>query len=180
MEESIRAELRRQGGQAVLHPRSGSKWAVTLRWNVSGADRATLWEWITQPRRLARWSPVVPDRPLIRVGPAFAREGDGAPVLDAGVLQVHEYNTLRHRWGGDDLTLQIEDSNGSWLTIEDQVTDRAEAADMACTWDISMAVLVCLLRGEEVPRVVGAAARGRDWDALHSVYTTAWEQPDND
>lgn len=181
MSESVRAEVRREGGKAVLHPRSGGLWAITLTRRVAGVDRGRLWDWITQPELLGEWSPFVPDRPLTHVGRAHAREVDGARVVASDVLQLHAGETLRHRWGPDDLTWRIEDDHGQFrLTLEDQVRDRAEAAAMAASWDICLAVLACRLRGEDVPRVLGEDAVAYGWQLLHDVYTESWEQPDND
>ena len=51
---------------------------LILEVDIAGTEQQ-LWDAITDPEHLARWSPVVPDRPLTEVGPALSREaGDGA------------------------------------------------------------------------------------------------------
>jgi uncharacterized protein YndB with AHSA1/START domain len=46
-------------------------WGLTLVREVAHpAD--VVWPWLTDPARVARWSPIVPDRPLDEVG---ARQG---------------------------------------------------------------------------------------------------------
>ncbi len=54
--------------QATLEDRDG-RWVLTFTRDFSHPVDA-VWPWLTDPDRLQRWSPVVPDRPLDKAGPA--------------------------------------------------------------------------------------------------------------
>jgi uncharacterized protein YndB with AHSA1/START domain len=131
---------------------------------------------LTEPGRLARWSPFVPDREVTTVGPATARENPGDPPVDAEVLFVDPHRELVHRWGDDRLRWRLEPTpEGSRLTLEHTFGPPAEAgpdeaAMYAAGWHVCFAVLVPVLDGEPVARVVGAAAESYGWTAWRDRY----------
>ena len=180
MQDPILTELHLAGGAAKLQQRPASLWAVHLK-RTFAATPAELWPWITQPDRLVLWSPVVPDRPLDTPGTAHAREDDGAPVVACDVVQVQEHRLLRHRWGRDTLSWGLTAADGGTeLSLEVEVDTVNGGAAVGAGWDVCLATLACLLRGDDVRRVVGDDAMSYGWEQLRDVYLASWEQPPTD
>ena len=98
--------------------RDGDRWVLTMRRLLRHAPER-VWPMLTEPERLARWSPFVPDRTIEATGPATARENPGDPPREAEVLTFDPPHELVHRYGDDVLrwTLVAED-DGTLLTLE--------------------------------------------------------------
>ncbi|WP_041782462.1 SRPBCC domain-containing protein [Mycolicibacterium chubuense] len=133
-----------------------------------------VWRWLTDPQRLARWSPVVPDAPLTSIGARQIRERpDGDPV-DGEVLAVDAPHELVHRWGDDVLRWRLTDSDtGCTLTLEHRMADRGPAPMNAAGWHVCFDVLEPVLAGADVPRRVGPDALAVGWEALRDSYADA-------
>ncbi len=84
---------------ATLHNRDGA-WVLTLEREFAHPPEV-VWPWLTDPERLARWSPIVPDRPLDAPGARRVRENPGDEPVDGEVLSVDPPRELVHRWGED-------------------------------------------------------------------------------
>ena len=72
---------------SVLLELDEDRWTLVMRRRFPH-DPQRLWAMITDPERLARWSPIVPDRPMSTPGPAFSRENPEDVPVDAEVLVV--------------------------------------------------------------------------------------------
>jgi len=128
-----------------------------------------LWAMLTDPALLARWSPVVPDRPLDTVGPARAQESPDMPEVDAEVVACEPARLLVHRWGSQLLrwtltptatgtpraTATITPSATSTATSTPSPTSTATSTTQA-TWDTRSAT--------------GKATR---WSSIRSASTNA-------
>jgi uncharacterized protein YndB with AHSA1/START domain len=89
--------------------------------------RERVWAYLTDPRLLSEWSPLVPDRPLTSVGPATARETPEHSPFDAEVLVSDPPRELVHRWGGQVLRCTLAPTpTGSQLTLQHTFDDRNE------------------------------------------------------
>ncbi|MFT0846621.1 hypothetical protein VR010_02565 [Actinomycetaceae bacterium L2_0104] len=81
-------------------------------------DPRLLWKLISEPELLACWSPIVPSRPLTRVGPATCSENPGAQAVDAEVLVAEEPHKLVHRWGPELLVWTIRSASAAAPILE--------------------------------------------------------------
>lgn len=118
-----------------------------------------LWRMITDPDRLARWSPVVPDRPLTTLGPAKCRENPGDDPLDAEVLIADAPRKLVHRWGPEVLGWTITGTaDGATLELRQTLSDHARASLHAAGWQVCLGRLAAEEDGVERERVVGERA----------------------
>ena len=90
----------------VMLERDGDESVLIMR-RLFTHDPRRLWKLISEPELLARWSPIVPDRPLTRVGPATCSENPGGQAMDAEVLVAEEPHKLVHRWGPELLVWTI-------------------------------------------------------------------------
>lgn len=157
----------------------GDRWVLSMaRLLPHPADR--VWAMLTDPDRLAAWSPVVPDRPLTSIGPATARESQDAPAVDAEVLVCRPPRELVHRWGPDILRWLLEaNSDGTRLTLEHAIDDPGMRAPNAAGWHLLLAVLDAALAGEPVSRVVGHDAVPYDIDKIRAQYAERWHVPED-
>lgn len=118
-----------------------------------------LWQMITEPERLARWSPVVPDRPLDEPGPATCREHPHDDPLDAEVLIADAPRKLVHRWGPEILAWTItRTENGATLELRQTLSDHTRASLNAAGWQVCLGRLAADQDGIERERVVGDRA----------------------
>lgn len=148
----------------------GGSWTLVMRREYAQAPER-LWAMLTEPELLAKWSPVVPDRPLTSVGPATCIENPGDEPHDAEVLLVDPPRALTHRWGSEVLGWTIEPSgSGSILELRQSLSERSAATQWAASgWH------VCLGRlgaedGTPHERVVGMRAMDYGWEALRERY----------
>jgi uncharacterized protein YndB with AHSA1/START domain len=168
-EPLIRAAIACRPRDAEVAPDTG-KWVLTMRRELPHPPEV-VWPMLTEPDRLARWSPVVPDRPLDTTGPATSRETPDAVPVDAEVLTCDPPRKLVHRWGGDVLHWTLESTNeGCRLTLEHVFADRAQHPSFSAGWHICLAVLEVVLDGHDVERVVGDRALAYGWRELNVEY----------
>lgn len=165
----IRAQIDAHETTATF-TRTDERPAVRLEWTLP-VTPVLAWELITDPAQLARWSPIVPDRPLTSTGPANAREHEGEDPVDAEVLTADRPHDLVHRWGSDLVTWRLEEADGATrLTLETTVGDREMAAMTAAGWHVCLATLSALTGGADVPRVVGEEAMAYGFESLRDRY----------
>jgi uncharacterized protein YndB with AHSA1/START domain len=130
-----------------------------------------VWRILTEPERLARWSPIVPDRALTSVGPAQSREAPDAPVVDVEVLVSDAPHTLVHRWGTHLLRWTLAPTEtGTRLTLADTLDEYADGSRNGAGWHICFATLAAYLGDATVDRVVGGDATDYGWAGLRDRY----------
>lgn len=150
---------------ARLEPDDG-RWTLVVRRHLPD-DPDALWLALTDPERLARWSPIVPDRALVTLGPATSREKPGDDPIDAEVLEAAQPRLLAHRWGRDVLRWAISPADqGSTLELRQTLADPAMASSLAAGWRICLATLAASHDGAEHERVVGQRALDYGWQQL--------------
>jgi uncharacterized protein YndB with AHSA1/START domain len=168
----IAEEIRAHETDASVAGADG-RWTLTMRRHLRHSPEE-VWPLLTDPERLVRWSPFVPDRLLDPTGAATAREGQEEEVYDAEVLVVEPPHELVHRWGDDQLRWTLAaDGEGTLLTLEHTFAERPDASMFAAGWHICFATLAALERGEPVSRVIGEEAKPYGWDALRDAYDAA-------
>jgi uncharacterized protein YndB with AHSA1/START domain len=154
---------------ATLHEQDGA-WVLTMTRRLP-QPAETVWPWLTDPQRLARWSPVVPDTALTSTGPRQIREQPGDEPVDGEVLAVNPPHELVHRWGPDVLRWRLRDTDtGCVLTLEHTMADRGPAPMNAAGWHVCFDVLDPVLDGADTPRRVGPDAAAGGWAALRDQY----------
>lgn len=165
-----------------------SRGTTLLRMGVPlAADAQTVWEHLTQPELLTRWSPVVPDRPLTTPGPATSRETPEAEPVDVRVIEAEPEHVLRHAWGEGEVLWEItavpldeaaaaEVGTASVLTVTQTFTRAALVPMTAAGWHICLAVLSLLMEGRDVERVVGGDSAAVGWEALRDAYERGFEE----
>jgi uncharacterized protein YndB with AHSA1/START domain len=132
-----------------------------------------VWAWLTDPSRLRRWSPVVPDRALDGVGPVHLQEDPDAAVLDGEVLAVDPPRELLHRWGADDL-LQWRlrpTASGCRLMLDHTMPSREASSRNAAGWHLCFDVLAGTIDAPPRRRVAGAAATEIGLASLRDAYS---------
>ncbi|MEE1618469.1 hypothetical protein [Brachybacterium sp. J153] len=147
--------------------------SLVMEVDITGTA-AQLWEAVTDPERLAQWSPVVPDRALTAIGPALARENPEDDPVAADVLALAADHAVTHRWGDATLGWVVDDGQ-----IDLQVTlgDVQEAQYFAAGWHVCLGVLDALLSGEEQERIVGMDALEHGWRELQQRYAEEFGHP---
>jgi uncharacterized protein YndB with AHSA1/START domain len=154
--------------------RHGERWVLTMQRRLRHAPER-VWTMLTEPERLARWSPFVPDRVLDSTGPATARENSGDPPREAEVLTCDAPHELVHRYGDDVLrwTLQA-DGDGTLLTLHHTLDGSQPPAAIASGWHICLGTLAALEVDDRVGRVVGNDAMDYGWEKLQDAYSDLW------
>ena len=155
--------------QGTLENRDGA-WVLTLvRDFAHPVER--VWPWLTDPDRLRRWSPVVPDRPFDSIGDRQVRENPGDDPVTGDVIAVDPPHELVHRWGDDFLRWRLTATDtGCRLTLEQTMRDRGPAAMNAAGWHLCLGVLDDVLNGVDTARVVGQDAVAHGWEGLRDRY----------
>ncbi|MDT5339481.1 MAG: hypothetical protein QOD90_4986 [Mycobacterium sp.] len=158
---------------ATLRSHQGA-WLLTMERDFAHPPEV-VWPWLTEPERLARWSPVVPDGPFDAHGPRQVRENPGDDPVDGEVLTIDPPRELVHRWGDDNLVRWrlTPTAAGCRLTLEQTMPQRDPAAMNAAGWDVCLAVLDEVLGGSDTPRATGPDAAARGWAALRDDYAEA-------
>ncbi len=144
----------------VLLEQEGQQWTLVMRRRFPHSPRK-LWQMLTDPALLARWSPIVPDRPLNEPGPATCRENPGDDPRDAEVLVAEAPRRLVHRWDAELLAWTITpDGDGATLELRQTLSDHTWASLAAAGWQVCLGRLAAETEGVERVRVVGERA----WD----------------
>jgi uncharacterized protein YndB with AHSA1/START domain len=157
---------------ATLKSRDGA-WVLTLEREFAHPPEV-VWPWLTDPARLARWSPIVPDLPFDHAGARQVREHPDDDPIDGEVISVQAPRELVHRWGDDVVRWRLAPTaSGCLLTLEQTMRQRDPAAMNAAGWDVCLTVLDEALGGADTPRATGPAALERGWAALRDEYAEA-------
>lgn len=158
----------------VLLELDESQWTLVMRRKFPHGPRK-LWVMLTEPERLARWSPIVPDRPLTEPGPATCRENPGDEPIDAEVLVADEPRRLVHRWGPELLAWTIEPAEGGTiLELRQTVHEPDFASRYAGGWQVCLGRLAAEEDGVEHERVVGERAWAYGCQELIERHRTAF------
>jgi uncharacterized protein YndB with AHSA1/START domain len=145
-------------------------WVLRLQREFPYAPEV-VWPWLTDPARLARWSPIVPDLPFDAPGARQVRENPDDAPHDGEVLAIDPPHELVHRWGDDVVCWRLTPTeSGCRLTVEQTMRQRDPAPMNAAGWDVCLTVLDEVLAGVDTPRATGAAAGQRGWAALRDDY----------
>lgn len=148
--------------------------SLVMEVDVAGTA-AQLWQALTDPERLARWSPVVPDRALTSTGPALARESPGDDPVTADVIAIAGEHALTHRWGEATVAWMVDEGQ---LDLQVTMPDVQQAQHFAAGWHVCLAVLDAQMEGLAQERIVGMEALEHGWDALRHRYATEFGHPD--
>ena len=172
-DEVIAAQV--QAPMEVLLELDEDRWTLVMRRRFPHAPQR-LWAMLTEPARLARWSPIVPDRPLTEPGPATCRENPGDDPIDAEVLACDAPRLLVHRWGPDLLrwTLTL-DGDHTVLELRHTTGERPAAALLAAGWQVCLGRLAAEDdSGRERP--TGRRAMAYGWQELHDRYRSRFSR----
>jgi uncharacterized protein YndB with AHSA1/START domain len=149
------------------------RWVLTMQRRLRHSPER-VWPMLTEPDRLSRWSPFVPDRALDSLGPATARETPDAEPHDAEVLVLDPPRELVHRWGDDRMRWTLQpDGEGTLLTLEHGFAERPDAGMFAAGWHICFGTLAALEESDAdspVNRVIGEDATAYGWETLRDAY----------
>ena len=155
--------------QGTLESRDGA-WVLTLVRDFAHPTEK-VWPWLTDPDRLRRWSPIVPDEPLDAVGPRRVSENPDDAAVTGDVIAVDPPRELVHRWGDDLVRWRLTPTDaGCRLRLEQTMRERDHAAMNAAGWQLCLDVLDDVLDGADRPRVVGQDAAAYGWEALRDSY----------
>ena len=147
-----------------------STWVLTLVRDFRHPPE-TVWPWLTDPDRLRRWSPVVPNRPFDSVGTRQVRENPGDEPVPGDVIAVDPPHELVHRWGDDVVRWRLAATDtGCRLTLEQTMHERDPGVMNAAGWHLCLDVLDDVLGGSDRPRIVGQDAAEHGWEALRDSY----------
>jgi uncharacterized protein YndB with AHSA1/START domain len=168
-DQRITSALDAQPAEGTLAEIDGA-WVLTMT-REYGYPPERLWSMLTDPERLARWSPIVPDRALDRVGPARSQESPDMPEVDAEVLVCDPPHLLVHRWGSQLLRWTLTPTaGGTTLTLANTLDEPDTAARNAGGWHLCLAVLAAGLADPGVQRVVGPDALAYGWQDIAGAY----------
>jgi len=160
----------------VTLARSDERWTLVIRRQFRQAPER-IWEMLTEPDQLARWSPVVPDRPLTLPGPATCRENPGDEPINATVITADAPRLLVHHWGTDLLKWTITPSDdGSILELRQTFDDHSIASSYAGGWQICLGTLAANADASTHERVTGQRAIDYGWEQLRDFYHAEMEK----
>ncbi|HEY2794908.1 MAG TPA: SRPBCC family protein [Micromonosporaceae bacterium] len=164
---------------AATLARVDGRWVLTMQRDLAYPPER-VWRMLTDPDRLALWSPIVPDRPLTSPGPAVARENPGMPSVDAEVLVADPPRELVHRWDTHLLRWRLEPTaTGTRLTLADTLDEFADGSRNGAGWHICLAALAVNLDDDGTGRVVGMDAMAYGWEKLNDAYAAAFVGADS-
>ena len=132
-----------------------------------------VWDALTDPAQLARWSPFSADRNLGRSGDATLTMlgGDVVPDLPASVTRADAPAVLEYTWGDDRLRWELEAiDSGTRLTLRHTVQGPELLSKVAAGWHLCLVVATHLLDGDPIGPIVGEDARNYGWDRLNDAY----------
>jgi uncharacterized protein YndB with AHSA1/START domain len=132
-----------------------------------------VWSALTDPARLAKWSPFTPDRDLGHTGAATLTMTEGEVSHDgpASVTRAEAPTLLEYTWGDDRLRWELEPvESGTLLTLRHTVQGPEWLSKVAAGWHICFVVLEHMLDGDEIGPITGENARNYGWDQLNDAY----------
>lgn len=151
------------------------RWTIVMCRQFPHAPQK-LWAMLTEPAQLARWSPIVPDRPLTEPGPATCRENPGDDPIDAEVLVVDAPRQLVHRWGPDLLRWTItSDGDDTVLELRQATGGHGAAVMLAAGWQVCLGRLAAE-DGTDRERPTGQRAMAYGWEELRDKYRSQFSE----
>ncbi|KAB1140375.1 SRPBCC family protein [Streptomyces luteolifulvus] len=132
-----------------------------------------VWRFVTDPGELVHWFPSRADVDL-RPGGSIRFSGDpDMPESTGRVLAVDAPRHLSFAWGGDELHFDLEavDEQRTRFTLTNVLEAENTAARTAAGWEVCLAALDALARGErfEGPH----AGAGAPWQEFYDGYVAA-------
>ncbi|MEU8590112.1 SRPBCC family protein [Streptomyces sp. NPDC048664] len=132
-----------------------------------------VWRLVTDPDALARW---FPSRAEFELRPGGAARFSGDPHMPEStgtVLAVDEPRHLSFAWGGDELRFDLEEPGRARtrLTLTDVLAQGNAAARNAAGWEVCLAALDAVVRGEDSPGPHDGP--GTTWKEFYAAYVAA-------
>jgi uncharacterized protein YndB with AHSA1/START domain len=162
-------------------------WTLRLQ-RTFPQGRDAVWAAITEPDKVAQWTPFRPNHNLGTAGPVRLKQIDGGDeTIDSEVREVRHPESLTYLWGTDQLRFGLADAGaatdpaatvdmGTILTLAQTFDNRTMAGSLAAGWHICLGALELLLNGDEVPSVVGEKAKEFGWEELEQRYGALFEE----
>lgn len=151
------------------------RWTIVMRRRFPHGPQR-LWAMLTDPAKLARWSPIVPNRPLTEPGSASSRENPDDDPVDAEVLVVDAPRLLVHRWGPDLLSWTLTpDDDGTILELRQATGEHGAAVMLAAGWQVCLARLAAE-DGTDRERPTGQRAMAYGWEELRDKYRSRFSE----
>jgi uncharacterized protein YndB with AHSA1/START domain len=158
-------------GDATVVP-DGDTWTLIFIRELRHAP-AAVWEALTDPAELDRWSPFAAARDLGTTGDTSLTMIDGLTrtEIPATVRAAVRPELLEYTWGDDLLRWELEPSAaGTRLTLRHTLAKPDMDAMVAAGWHICLVVLARLLDGDPVGVVRGQDALKHGWERLCDGY----------
>ncbi len=133
----------------------------------------TVWAALTDPTKLAAWSPYTVSRDLGATGDATLTmiDGDVAENLLAHVTVAEAPTVLEYTWATDMLRWELAaTSSGTRLTLRHTMQDRDWVPKVAAGWHLCLVVAEHLLDGDPIAPIRGNDARNYGWEQLDRDY----------
>jgi uncharacterized protein YndB with AHSA1/START domain len=134
-----------------------------------------VWEALTDPGLLGRWSPFTADRALGTEGEVMLTMLGESPeenqALPSVVTRADAPRRLEFTWGPDLLMWDLEGMpEGTRLTLRHTIADHQMLSAVTAGWHLCLAAAEHLLNGTPIPPVIGPLAREFGWDLLNERY----------
>ena len=156
----------------------GQRWLLALERTMPSAPKE-IWAALTERALVGKWAPFDPDRDLTQTGfvglpeAGIEREDDSSDDDSVGtIVTVSPQRMLSLVWGGDPLDIEFAPTaSATVVRLSHTFDDRANAASYAAGWHLCLTALDGVSAGQDVPRMVGDAAKLHGWDDLHDKYS---------
>jgi uncharacterized protein YndB with AHSA1/START domain len=132
-----------------------------------------VWAALTEPERLAAWSPYTADRNLGTPGGATLTmiDGETETKLPAEVRRAEPPVLLEYTLGTDLLRWELAATGaGTRLTLRHTVESSDWLPKVAAGWHLCLVVAEHLLDGRPTAPIRGEDARNYGWDQLNDAY----------
>lgn len=157
---------------AVECQQAGDRWTLVFTRHLHH-EPAKVWAALTEPRRLAQWSPFTADRNLDEVGAATLTmiDGETEEVVEASVQRVEPPELLEYTWGKNVLRWELAATqSGTQLTLRHTIEDRDWVPKIAAGWHLCLDVAERFLDGRPIAPIRGADAMNYGWQSLNDAY----------
>jgi uncharacterized protein YndB with AHSA1/START domain len=151
---------------------SGEQWTL-LFVRILRHTPEQVWDALTDPKALARWSPFETDRGLDALGPATLRMVDGDSRVDspAQVRIAERPVLLEYTWGDDLLRWELQPAaDGTRLTLRHTHANRGWMPKLAAGWDLCIGQVDAVLDGDTVTPIRGRDAMKHGFAELERAY----------
>lgn len=156
----------------------GQRWLLAVERTLPHSPQA-IWAAVTERDLVRRWAPFDPDRDLTETGfvslpeAGIERSEDDDTEDSIGtIVTVSPQRMLSLVWGGDPLDIELAPTaSDTVVRLSHTFDDRANAASYAAGWHLCLTALDGVAGGQDVPRMVGDAAKLHGWDDLHEKYS---------